>query len=96
MKSSKLIIRIGSIFFLAFVLFLIFTPFYLKKSLIYWYPDLDDYKIFANDEVLTDTPEPWQLAENYNQQKLPPKAIAYLEAHKTTSSQDNSLFDNSK
>ncbi len=84
MKFSKKIMRASLIFIVAFILFLIFAPFYLKKSLIYWYPNLDDYKIFANDEVQIGKPSPWRLAENYNKQALKSEAIKYLEEHKTT------------
>ncbi len=45
-------------------------PFYLKKSLIYWYPNLNDYSIFENDTIQTIVPQTWKLAENYNLQEL--------------------------
>lgn len=66
------------------VLFLIATPFYLKKSLIYWYPNLDDYKIFANNTVENSQPMAWELAANYNQQELPKADLSYLKSHETT------------
>ncbi len=84
MKRFKILKRIGLIFLIAFVLFAIFAPFYLKKSLIYWYPNLDDYKIFANNEVEIAQPQAWELAENYNQQQLSKTDLDYLKAHETT------------
>ena len=46
-------------------------PFYLKKALTYWYPDIDDYKIFNNRIVKSaKQPIPWSLAENYNKKEI--------------------------
>jgi CubicO group peptidase (beta-lactamase class C family) len=42
-------------------------PDYLQKGLIYLTPDIDDYKIFDNREVKTDTPRPWPETFDYNQ-----------------------------
>lgn len=84
MKFSKTLIKIALAIVLCVVLFLLFAPFYLKKSLTYWYPNLDDYKIFANNEVITTQPLPWQQSDNYNNKELSKENIDYLEAHKTT------------
>lgn len=84
MKTSKIVLCTILVIVLCFILFILFAPFYLKKSLTYWYPNLDDYKIFANNEVTTANPLPWKLAENYNKQKLTKASINYLESHKTT------------
>ncbi len=70
---------------LGLVLLWIFAvPFYLQKSLIHWYPNLDDYKISANNDVANAQPMPWKLADNYNQQELAKANLEYLEAHETT------------
>lgn len=41
-------------------------PDYLQKGLIYLTPDIDDYKIFDNREVKTNTPRPWPETFDYN------------------------------
>lgn len=84
MKSSKILIRTILAILIGVALFLFFAPFYLKQSLTYWYPNLDDYKIFANNEVVTAHPTPWQHSYNYNTKELSNEDIEYLEAHKTT------------
>ncbi len=66
------------------LLWIFAVPFYLKESLIHWYPNLDDYKISANNDVANAQPMPWELADNYNQQELTKADLEYLEAHKTT------------
>ena len=46
-------------------------PYYLKKALTYWYPNIDDYKIFNNRVVKASKhPTPWVLSENYNKKQL--------------------------
>ncbi|MBS9768538.1 MAG: serine hydrolase [Flavobacteriaceae bacterium] len=70
-------------------------PFHLKKSLIYWYPNLDDYTIFENDSIQTAQPQSWKLAENYNLQKLSKENLDYLKKYKTTAFlviQDNEII----
>ncbi len=70
---------------LGLVLLWIFAvPFYLKESLIHWYPNLDDYKTSANNNVTNAQPMPWELADNYNQQELEKADLEYLKAHETT------------
>lgn len=83
-RLAKIILYIVSFLGILVILFIIFTPFYLKKSLTYWYPDLDDYKIFSNNDVTTAQPEPWELASTYNKKILSNKDIEYLESHKST------------
>lgn len=84
MKRSIFFIYAGFIIVLCCILFLLFAPFYLQKSLRYWYPNLDDYKIFANNHVVTTQPMPWQRATNYNQKNLSQEDYNYIESHETT------------
>lgn len=66
----------------------IFTPYYLKQSLTYWYPGIDDYKIFENRTIkASPTPILWAEAKDYNSKELSQtlrdtlehyKSIAYL------------------
>ncbi len=66
----------------------IFTPYYLKQAFTYWYPGIDDYKIFENRVIkASPTPIPWAEAKSYNKQELPQtlrdtlehyESIAYL------------------
>lgn len=64
-------------------LWMILTPKYLRTSLIYWYANIDDYKIFENTKVSTDIGEQWQTAPNYNQYKLEADDRDYLEKHES-------------
>lgn len=66
----------------------IFTPYYLKQSLTYWYPGIEDYKIFENRTIkASPTPILWAEAKDYNSKELSQtlrdtlehyKSIAYL------------------
>ena len=85
-KSKKTKIFLYSVLFL-FVIWLL-LPYYLRTALTYWYPGIDDYKIFENRVVLASPdPVPWPKSERYNSMELPPalkdtlehyKSIAYL------------------
>src|SRR5258708_246947 len=55
---------------------------YLYTAIIHLFPDLDDYKIFANRNIEPFKPQPWPLAARYNKMKLPEsldKELKYLE-----------------
>ncbi len=79
--SSLIVIVLGLIGF-------IFAPDYLKRALIYTTVDIDDYKIFENRTIKTDTIHHiWRKDSSYNQYNLTTvqreqlednKSIAYL------------------
>jgi CubicO group peptidase (beta-lactamase class C family) len=44
---------------------------YLFKAVAYNFADVDDYKIFSNNDVATGAPQPWPLSASYNKTQLP-------------------------
>ncbi|MDK2842788.1 MAG: hypothetical protein PWQ17_2294 [Anaerophaga sp.] len=74
-----------------------FLPDYLQKGLIYFTPDIDDYKIFDNREVKTGTPVSWPVSERYNNIDLPSTLNDSLEKYQTVSflviQNDSLLFE---
>jgi CubicO group peptidase (beta-lactamase class C family) len=44
---------------------------YLFEAIWYNFPNIDDYKKFSNNTVVTGTPQPWQTASDYNKKPLP-------------------------
>jgi CubicO group peptidase (beta-lactamase class C family) len=81
-KSKKLKIFLYSFLFL-FVVWLA-LPYYLRTALTYWFPGIEDYKIFHNRVVEAgDRPLPWPKASNYNKQVLPQPLRDTLEKYKS-------------
>lgn len=56
---------------------------HLFTALTYWYANVDDYKIFKNNTVTTDIPQPWPVSEQLNQKKAPDSLIKKLETYQT-------------
>jgi CubicO group peptidase (beta-lactamase class C family) len=44
---------------------------YLFEAVWYNFANIDDYKKFTNNTVVTGQPQPWNLAPNYNKTRLP-------------------------
>jgi CubicO group peptidase (beta-lactamase class C family) len=44
---------------------------YLFEAVYHNFADIDDYKIFTNNTVVTGQPQPWDLSANYNKTPLP-------------------------
>lgn len=66
------------------VLFLFLQPNpYFRRAIIYNTVDIDDYKLFANREVNTGTPQPWKLSPEYNQYEMSTKDSALLAQYET-------------
>ncbi|MFA8434447.1 MAG: serine hydrolase domain-containing protein [Marinifilaceae bacterium] len=78
-KFVKIIILIIA----AISIFFLLAPRYLSTSLIYWYANIDDYKIFKNHEVNTGPADEWKLSTEYNQYTLPETDRVYLESHES-------------
>jgi CubicO group peptidase (beta-lactamase class C family) len=64
-------------------LWMLLAPNYLRTSLIYWYANIDDYKIFENTEVNVADSKEWKEAESYNKYELDQSDRDYLENHET-------------
>ncbi|MGQ1908666.1 serine hydrolase domain-containing protein [Marinifilum sp. RC60d5] len=78
-RISKIVLVIG----ILAAAWMIIAPNYLRTSLIYWYANIDDYKIFENKEVLVENGIDWPEADSYNKQKLDQEDREYLESHET-------------
>lgn len=52
---------------------------WLFKAIWYNTVDIDDYKIFPNNTVVTGTPQPWQTAAGYNKKNLPKELQTMLQ-----------------
>jgi len=52
---------------------------YLFEAVWYNFADIDDYKIFTNNTVVTGQPQPWDLAAGYNKTPLPADLKKMLE-----------------
>ncbi|HVA98274.1 MAG TPA: serine hydrolase [Bacteroidia bacterium] len=46
-------------------------------------PDITEYKIFANREVKTGTPQPWAVSADYNKKNIPEKDLVFMKKYKT-------------
>ncbi|RKE03675.1 serine hydrolase domain-containing protein [Marinifilum flexuosum] len=64
-------------------LWMLIAPNYLRTSLIYWYANIDDYKIFENTEVNVADGREWKEADSYNKYELETSDREYLEDHET-------------
>lgn len=56
---------------------------YLFKAVYYNFADIDDYKIFTNNTVITGEPQPWNKSADYNAPVLPRDLEKLLEDLKT-------------
>jgi CubicO group peptidase (beta-lactamase class C family) len=52
---------------------------YLFKAVWYNFADIDDYKVFTNNTVVTGQPQAWHLSANYNTATLPADLKQLLE-----------------
>jgi CubicO group peptidase (beta-lactamase class C family) len=68
---------------LLIALWMLLAPNYLRTSLIYWYANIDDYKIFENTEVHVADGKEWEEADTYNKYELDNSDREYLESHET-------------
>lgn len=64
-------------------LWMLIAPNYLRTSLIYWYANIDDYKIFENTEVNVADGREWKESDSYNKYELESSDREYLENHET-------------
>jgi len=77
-RGQKLILVIIAI--LAFIIAL--TPRYLITAIRHGEPDIDDYKIFYNRTISAGEYLPWQLADDYNEYKMPAATRKVIEQYK--------------
>lgn len=64
-------------------LWMLIAPNYLRTSLIYWYANIDDYKIFENTMVNVADGKDWSESVDYNKYSLDNADREYLENHET-------------
>ncbi|WP_321280312.1 serine hydrolase [Marinifilum fragile] len=64
-------------------LWMLLAPNYLRTSLIYWYANIDDYKIFENKDVNVADGIEWKESDAYNKYELDSSDREYLENHET-------------
>lgn len=79
MNKKKLII-----FILILVITYILLPKYAQRALIYFKPGIDDYKIFHNRVVETNSPSSWKYHYNYNKVSVPDSYSDFFKDYKTT------------
>lgn len=68
---------------------------YFIKALIYQTADIDDYKIFPNNTVMTNAPGEWKLHEEYNTKKLPNEKLEKIKRYKPVAFiivKDNAIY----
>jgi len=81
-RKSLWVLLICLIGFNAWILISGKTFFY--KALYYNFANVDDYKVFDNRIIKKSiTPQPWPLANNYNQVSVPSKLQSTLEQHES-------------
>ena len=59
------------------------SPEYLRNTVIYQYPDIDDYKIFDNRTVIAGSRESWKEAPGLKNKEIVPGHEEILTRHKT-------------
>src|SRR5687767_6514387 len=52
---------------------------YLFKAVWYNFADIDDYKVFTNNTVVTGQVQPWNVSANYNKATVPDSLKQFLE-----------------
>lgn len=67
--KRRILYGIG-IFFLAVIIFLLASPHYVRKALLYQKAGIEDYRIFHNREVKTGDPAPWKKDSLFNTYSL--------------------------
>ena len=87
MSTHKSSFRKKKIFLYAVLVLAIgwmFLPYYLRSALTYWFPGIDDYKIFENRVVVASPkPVPWVSAKDYNSQDMPQTLKDTLDHYKS-------------
>ncbi|RUT79424.1 serine hydrolase domain-containing protein [Ancylomarina longa] len=83
MNKLPRIVKILIVFAIVAALWMILAPNYLRTSLVYWYANIDDYKIFENNSVNVKDGKDWEESDSYNHYQLDSVDRAYLENHET-------------
>lgn len=55
------------------------SNYYLRRALIYQKVNIEDYPIFANREIATDSYIPWKIDERYNKKQIPDSLLTQIE-----------------
>ncbi|MHC1703120.1 MAG: serine hydrolase domain-containing protein [Tenuifilaceae bacterium] len=78
LKISAIVIIAGLAIFLA-----IPSNHYITRALIYQLPNIDDYKIFENRNVLKGEPQEWKVSEKYNTYNFSADQVSYFDTYKS-------------
>jgi CubicO group peptidase (beta-lactamase class C family) len=70
MKILKIASIVIGVIVLSIVLSYIFSPDYIKRAIKSGGPRIDDYTFFEHRTVENGTPQPWPVADKYNQYKI--------------------------
>ncbi|NVN95402.1 MAG: serine hydrolase [Bacteroidetes bacterium] len=79
----KKVLKIVGVIVLFIGLAFAFSPYYLKRALIYQYVDIDDHDIFETRTIKTGNPLSWKLAKNYNNYTISDSLKKKIEGYKT-------------
>ena len=79
----KKVLKIVGVIVLFIGLAFAFSPYYLKRALIYQYVDIDDHDIFETRTIKTGNPLSWKLAKNYNSYTISDSLKKKIESYKT-------------
>lgn len=67
----------------ALIIFMI-IPFHARKVLKHNFANVDDYKLFTNNEIKkSSNPQPWKISQNYNKKELSEEMINFMDKRKT-------------
>jgi len=79
---KRLLLGILGLLLLLSVFALVTGRTYLFKAVAYNFADVDDYKVFTNDEVAISQAQPWPVSENFNKTEMPAALQAELDSIK--------------
>jgi CubicO group peptidase (beta-lactamase class C family) len=73
------------IFLLGFILIaFISVPSFVRKAIVHGFADLDDYRIFSNQPVVSETPQPWFKSVDYNKKPISADYLRWINYFQTT------------
>jgi len=79
----KSLLRTALLFIVGTIIIVVVSTPYLRNAVIYLTPNIDDYLIFENKEVIASNPQAWKIAPTYNQVKIPKKYLPEIEKNGT-------------
>ncbi len=83
---KKKILIIFSIILCGLLIYLALpSNYFLRQTLIHFYPSIDDVNIFHNNIIKAENPHPWEYAKNYNQLSIDEKYLPTFKELETVS-----------